>query len=167
MPSTEALTSDGYFRLRRAMLGGAPPLTSSFQDELVGIRGWHRPRSRAFHLVLPALLSAVLASVSVAAPAQAQTTWIGGVGQNQWSNNNNWSNGAPQTGTTTATFPASAHSLTVDVNIPHAVAGTLQFNVPSYTLNLSTGNSALMIFGAGIVGTSPTCKLLLGTAWTA
>jgi outer membrane autotransporter protein len=110
--------------------------------------------------VLLALVSAVLASVSVATHAQAQTTWVGGKGQNQWNIKNNWSNGVPSN-STTAIFPASPNS-TISINNPNAIAGTLQFNAPGYSLNVGTGNSALMIFGAGIDGTSPTPTINIG-----
>jgi hypothetical protein len=103
--------------------------------------------------------SAVLATVALglAAPGQAQTiTWVGGTGQNQWGNNNNWSPRGQPSASTTAIFPPTANSLTTLVNIPNAMASALEFNAPGYTLNVNTGHSELTISGAGIIGSNPT-----------
>jgi hypothetical protein len=103
------------------------------------------------------------AALGLVAPAQAQTiTWVGGTGQNQWGNNNNWSPNGQPSASTTAIFPPTASSLTPFVNIPNAMAGALEFNSPGYTLNLTSGHSELTISGAGIIGSSPTPTINLG-----
>lgn len=103
--------------------------------------------------------SAVLASVAVGlvAPVRAQTiTWVGGTGQDQWGNKNNWSPKGEPSASSIAVFPSTADSLTPFVNIPNAMASALEFNTPGYTINVTSGKSVLTISGAGIIGSNPT-----------
>jgi hypothetical protein len=126
-----------------------------------------RAKLRSRLMASTAVLLTTVAMIGTAAPAAAQTTWVGGIlapppatpGSSGWNDAGNWNPAVVPVAPGTAIF--NAGTPTSISTLGGASVGTLQFNAPNYTFDVL--DNLTISGGSGInasLANSPTFNVI-------